>query len=85
MTAKRKEVKALTKRVPRVATQKFVLRLDRFVEMYAANSQGLEMFQNSGKLEALGLLEGCRTGRFPDPLPEIPADFEPDVIAFATD
>jgi hypothetical protein len=53
--------------------------------MYSATSQGLEMFQNVGKLEALGLLEGCQTGKFPDRLPEITCGDEPEVLTFATD
>ena len=47
---------------PRIASHKHVLRLDRYVELYT--DSGLEMFQNTSKVQALGLLDGCRAGIF---------------------
>ena len=62
LAAKRKANKKILGVKPREATQHFVLRVDRFCEMYKPD--GLEFFDNVWKLEAMGLLEGARTGKF---------------------
>jgi len=51
--------------------------------MYA--DVGLELFQNASKLEKLNLLDGCRTGRFPDPMPALPADLAVECLTVCTD
>eukprot|EP00959_Pyramimonas_sp_CCMP1952_P366058 7666700-Pyramimonas_sp.AAC.1 len=70
LAQKRAANKVIAKNPPREASQKFVLRVDRFVEIFA--DEGLERFQNLEKLDGLGLLQGARTGKFPDPLPPLP-------------
>ena len=47
--------------------------------------RGLRQFQNVHKLEEWGLKVGCQTGKFPEPMPQIPADFELDSVAVCTD
>ena len=51
--------------------------------MYA--DVGLELFQNTSKLEKLNLLDGCRTGRFPDPVPALPEDLVVECFTVCTD
>ena len=61
LAEKRKRTKELVKRQPRLASRTFVLRVDRFLELYT--NKGLEMFQNLGELEKLGLLKVARSGQ----------------------
>ena len=49
---------------PRVATAQFIRRWDHFVRLYKEG--GLEHFVNWHILERAGVLEGVRTGKFPD-------------------
>ena len=67
----------------RVASLKHILRLHRYMDMYA--SSGLQMFQNSDKLESLNLRIGCETGRWPDPMPRVPSDLVVACLCVATD
>ena len=43
------------------------------------------MFQHSDKLESVNLRIGCEAGRWPDPLPRIPADLVVACLCVATD
>jgi len=80
---KRKKNALLFQTVPRQASQQHVLRVDRYIEMYA--DVGLELFQNTSQLEKLNLLDGCRTGRFPDPVPALPDDLVVQCLTVCTD
>ena len=83
VAAKRKKNAALFKASPRQATHQHVLRVDRYIEMY--NEVGLELFRNASQLEKLGLLDGCRTGRFPDPVPALPEDLVVECLTLCSD
>ena len=83
LQAKRAANQKLLKPEPRVASLKHILRLHRMMEMYA--SSGLQMFQNSDKLASLNLRIGCETGKWPDPMPTIPADLVVACLCVATD
>ena len=80
---KRKENNKLFEAKPRGASHKFILRVDRFVEMYKGH--GLERYDNLATLAAISLLKGCETGKFPEPLPAIPAGVDFESFSFATD
>ena len=75
----------LLKKQPRLASKSFVLRVDRFIEMYA--DKGLEQFQNLSDLEKLGLLKAARTGEgLPDPTdPPLPDDLKIPSLAICSD
>ena len=81
---KRKANKALVHKVVRRASQQYVLRVNRLVSMMNSG-RGLRQFQNVAKLREWNLADGCQTGKFPDPMPQIPEDFEVDSVAMATD
>ena len=83
LQAKRAANQKLLKPEARVASLKHILRLHRYMEMYA--SSGLQMFQNSDKLASLNLRIGCETGKWPDPMPTIPADLVVACLCVATD
>ena len=83
LKAKRAANQKSLKPEARVASLKHILRLHRYMDMYA--SSGLQMFQNSDKLESLNLRIGCETGRWPDPMPRIPADMVVACLCVATD
>ena len=68
---------------PRGASLKHILRLHRYMDIYA--DAGFQMFQNIDKLEILDLLTGCRTGRWPAAMPEIPADLVVECLCVSTD
>ena len=68
---------------PRVASLKHILRLHKLMDMYA--SSGLQMLQNIDKLASLNLRIGCETGKWPDPMPTIPADLVVACLCVATD
>ena len=51
--------------------------------MYA--DVGLELFLNTSQLEKLNLLDGCQTGRFPDPVPALPEDLVAQCLTVCTD
>ena len=83
LSKKRKENEKLMSRIPRKASKHHALRVDRYVGML--NPLGLRTFQNLQKLKDLNLHDGCQTGKFPMPMPQIPSDFEVSSIAVATD
>ena len=58
---KRRKVQKLVQKQARGPSQKFVLRVDRFLEIYA--DKGLDMFQNESQLEGAGWLVAARTGK----------------------
>ena len=60
---KRKENKKLFEKQPRQASHKFILRVNRFVDMF--QSDGLERFDNLEKTAAKCLLNGVRYGQVP--------------------
>ena len=80
---KRKKNARLFQALPRQATHQHVLRIDRYIEMYA--DIGLELFHNTSRLEKLNLLGGCSTGRFPDPIPALPDDLVVECLTVCTD
>ena len=53
--------------------------------MEVLDPQGLKRFQNKDHLDTLGLREGCMTGKFPEPMPKIPADLEVASLSVCTD
>ena len=63
LNEKRKVNKKLFEKEPRQASHKFILRVDRFLEM--VQDDGLEPFDNLEKLAAISLLEGVRDGQVP--------------------
>ena len=83
LKAKRAANQKLIKPEPRAASLKHILRLHRYMDMYA--SSGLQMLQSSDMLERLNLRTGCETGRWPDPMPMIPADLVVACLCVATD
>ena len=83
LQAKRAANQKLLKPEPRGASLNHILRLHRYMEMYA--SSGLQMFQNSDKLASLNLRTGCQTGKWPDPMPMIPTDLVVACLCVATD
>jgi hypothetical protein len=70
--------------VPRRASQQHVLRVNRFLGMMNAG-RGLRQFQNVAKLREWNLADGCQTGKFPEPMPQIPEDYVVDSVAICTD
>ena len=80
---KRKTNQKFVKYVPRKASRKFVVRVNRFVQMI--NPRGLRLFQNVHKLTELNLKKGCETGKFPEPLPTIPPELVVESFACASD
>ena len=80
---KREEHMKRCKPEPRGASLKHILRLHRYMDIYA--DAGLQMFQNIDKLEILDLLTGCRTGSWPAAMPEIPADLVVECLCVSTD
>ena len=83
LTQKRKKNSALFKPLPRQASHQHVLRVDRYIEMYA--DVGLELFQNVSRLKSLNLFDGCLTGNFPDPMPAVPSDLVVECLTVCTD
>lgn len=83
LQTKRKQNAKLFKPPPRLASRKYVLRLNKFLEAY--NDSGLVFFRNSEKLDTANLMHGCRTGKFPEPMPSLPADLVVESLAIATD
>ena len=61
-----------------------MLKVNKYLGMMNGG-RGLRQFQNVHKLEEWGLKVGCQTGKFPEPMPQIPADFELDSVAVCTD
>ena len=80
---KRKKNSALFKPMPRQASRQHVLRVDRYIEMYA--DVGLDLFQNGSRLKSLNLFDGCLTGNFPDPVPAVPSDLVVECLTVCTD
>ena len=80
---KREENQKLVRTVPRKASLKHVLRVNHYVSML--NTDGLRMFRNIDKLKDWGLHEGCQTGKFPEPMPRIPAHWVPASLSVCTD
>ena len=80
---KRKKNTALFKPLPRQSSHQHVLRVDRYIEMYA--DVGLECFQNVSRLKTLNLFNGCLTGNFPDPMPAVPSDLVVECLTVCTD
>ena len=83
LQAKRAANQKWLKPEPRVASLKHILRLHKLMDMYAPS--GLQMFQNIDKLASLNLRTGCETGKWPDPMPTIPADLVVACLCVATD
>ena len=80
---KRQQNAQLLDKVPRKASLKHVLRVNKLVAML--NKRGLRMFQNIHKLAEWGLDKGCLTGKFPDPMPVVPDWYVVPSFAIDTD
>ena len=84
LAQKRKLVEKQVQKKARVASHKFVLRVDRLVEVIG--DKGLELFQNVCELDKLGLLQGARTGKdFPQVMPQVPEDLTVQSLAICSD
>ena len=85
LAEKRRQNAKLLRKQPRMASKRFVLRVDRFIELYA--DIGLEQFQNLSALEKLGLLKAARTGEgLPGPLAApLPDDLKIRSLAICSD
>lgn len=81
---KRKANKALVHTIPRRASQQHVLRVNRYLGMLN-KGRGLRQFQNVAKLQELNLADGCKTGKFPDPMPPIPEDYIVGSVSMCSD
>ena len=68
----------------RRASQQHVLRVNKYLGQMN-RGRGLRQFQNVGKLREWNLDVGCQTGKFPEPTPQIPEDFELDSVAVCSD
>ena len=80
---KRKINAKLFKPLPRQASHQHVLRVDRYIEMFA--DVGLELFQNVHRLKEMNLFNGCLSGEFPEPMPAIPSDLVVECLTVCTD
>ena len=83
LAQKRKRNAKLFKPLPRQASHQHVLRVDRYIEMFA--DVGLELFQNVHRLKEMNLFNGCLSGKFPEPMPAIPSDLVVECLTVCTD
>ena len=83
MTEKRKQNNKLMKKEARDASLQHIRRVDKMLEFYWPD--GLEFFHNWKVLESLNVLEGCKTGKWPEHIPVPSEDFMVTCLNLITD